>query len=683
MVGIEFIILNDTGALILGEGRCLFFFLKMDETTFSTPTRKQAKNSRASLMDSALQAPNDDSAERHTRQQELLQELHSLHIESPGTPGKKRRSVGLVPPTFTDVQLAEHYANCIRLSNENKITSKNAFQLHLIDHIRKVLQAEDGSTNFQSASCTLDASAKIYAYRVDHVHSEALHIAGELGISSRLRKRDLRAQVKNDDPDQPAVATKGRARRTKGRGSSTLVRNEKTITIEKVETVRPIDPLQEYIRANSTCGTSDCFVMNHIYSFSDRGEVMFLNARRKLQPIKDTRSKAPIDYLQRCLNGVNGLCEDPGLICMWDESVEAERGYDLPGMSDTSYSIHCPNSSVAVTEEQGPSLPYVGSCNDRDDESADLFEDHCPSPERPEDLIKCGISDLVKYLAPVPQDYSYFTDKLPIVPHGPEHWRLRKAKGKTTGPVRGRKKVEKVVPPLSFRELQPDFTEFARLKKDPVLDKAMLNSWKKSKHLMALKKNGEDVNLGTLVLLDDHKVPRVAIGSTGVVAGGGGRTSTDGGLPPDIHEDSNMSLDNAADVGPPVPVEPLQLLPPQPPPPELKPVVPCHPKPPKFQFSFKRFDMKDMKQAMWCTLTGHKDNKENIPSSENVPDKESITKYTFRRLYDRVRPRLNRINRDSLNIPVAFVALLHLAAEKEFFVESVKDMTDLKIKLQI
>ncbi|KAH7982076.1 hypothetical protein HPB52_002871 [Rhipicephalus sanguineus] len=45
-----------------------------------------------------------------------------------------------------------------------------------------------------------------------------------------------------------------------------------------------------------------------------------------------------------------------------------------------------------------------------------------------------------------------------------------------------------------------------------------------------------------------------------------------------IHEDSNMSLDNAADVGPPVPVEPLQLLPPQPPPPELKPVVPCHPK---------------------------------------------------------------------------------------------------------
>lgn len=646
------------------------------EDTFTTPPRRQAKSARASFVDSALQAPNDDFAERHSRQQELLQELHSLHIESPGTPGRKRRSVGLVPPTFTDVQLAEHYSNCIRLSNENKITSKNAFQLHLIDHIRKVLQAEDGTTNFQSASCTLDASAKIYAHRVDHVHSEALHIAGELGISSRIRKRELKAQPRNEDPDQPEVGTKGRAKRTKGRGSSTLVRNVKTITIEKVETVRPIDPLQEFIRVNSTCGTSDCFVMNHISSFSDRGELMFLDASRKLESIKETRSKAPIDYLQRCLKNTNGVCEDLGLLCMWNESVEAER-HDTQGLPDMS-SLHCPNSSVAATEEQVPSLPYVGDCNGLDDESSDLY-DACHSPERPEDLIKGGISELVKYLAPVPQDYSYFTDKLPFVPHGPEHWRLRIGKAKATRPVRGRKKTEKVTPFLVFGELLPDFTEFARLKKDPVLEKTTLNSWKKSKNLMAQKKNGEDITLGTLVLLQDHKVLKFILSSTGFAAGDAD-TSPDSGLPPDMNDDSNLSVDHAVDIEPPNPVE---LLPPPPPPPELKPVVPSHPKPPKFQFSFKRFDMKDMKQAMWFTLTANSDNKENIPSSSNVLDKAAITKLTFRSLYKHVRPRLNHINRESLNVPVAFVALLHLAAEKEFFVESVKDMTDLTIKLEI
>lgn len=649
----------------------------MNDTTFATPRRKSGNVTRVSFVDSALEVPNDDDAEKHSRQQELLQELHSLHIESPGTPGRKRRSIGLVPPTFTDVQLAQHYASCIRLSTENKITPKNAFQLHLIDHIRKVLQTEDGSTNFQSASCTLDASAKIYAYRVDHVHSEALHIAGELGISSRLRKRELKAKPKNDDPDQPEGATKEHGRRTKGRGSSTLVRNEKTITIEKVETVRPIDPLQEYIRANSTCGTSDCFVMNHIYSFSDRGEVMFLNARRKLESIKETWSMAPIDCLKWCLKIVDGL-KDPGAMWMWNESVEAERGYDN---SDASFSVHCPRSSVAVTEEPRPSLPYLG---DVGGESADLFEDCCPSPEhpeRPEDFMKGGVSDLVKYLAPVPQDYSYFIDKMPVVPQGPEHWHLRKAKAKTTGPVRGRKKVEKVVPFLTFGELQPDYTEFAHPKRDPVLDKATVDSWRASKYLLAEKKNGEDVNMGTLVLLGDQKVPKHFVTSTGFSPDDGAAPIPDFGPPSDVNEDSNLSFYNVADVGPPVSVEPL-LPAPLPPLPELKPVVPCHTKLPKFQFSFKRFDMKDMKQAMWLTLTANADNKENMLNSANVPQKEAITTYTFRNLYENVRPQLNRINRESINVPVAFVALLHLAAEKEFFVESTEDMTDLEIKLQ-
>ncbi|KAL3193151.1 hypothetical protein MRX96_058643 [Rhipicephalus microplus] len=351
---------------------------------------------------------------------------------------------------------------------------------------------------------------------------------------------------------------------------------------------------------------------------------------------------------------------------MWDDSsVEEERG-DFPGLMDTSYGFHCPNASVAVTEEQGPSLPYVGNSNDKDDQCGHVFEDPCP--ERPEDLIKDGISDLVKYIAPVRQDYSYFTNKFSCVPHGPEQWRLRKAKVKTTGPVRGRKKAEKVAPHLDFSNVRPDYTNFVRLKRQPVLDKATLNSWSKSKHTF-----------------QSLKYPPIK-----AVAKDCGRASSVGGLPPDIHEDSNMLVDNVGDAGPSVPVEPLPPLPPPPAPapapapaPQFKPAVPYQPKIPKFQFSFKRFDMKDMKQAMWRTMTGHKDNKENDPSSANVPDKGAITKYTFRKLYDNVGPQLNRINRASINVPVAFVALLHLAAEKEFFVESVKGLKDLKIKLKI
>ncbi|KAH8018490.1 hypothetical protein HPB51_008165 [Rhipicephalus microplus] len=181
----------------------------------------------------------------------------------------------------------------------------------------------------------------------------------------------------------------------------------------------------------------------------------------------------------------------------------------FPGLMDTSYGFHCPNASVAVTEEQGPSLPYVGNSNDKDDQCGHVFEDPCP--ERPEDLIKDGISDLVKYIAPVRQDYSYFTNKFSCVPHGPEQWRLRKAKVKTTGPVRGRKKAEKVAPHLDFSNVRPDYTNFVRLKRQPVLDKATLNSWSKSKHTLALSEMGEDVNLSTLLLLDDREASTVFI----------------------------------------------------------------------------------------------------------------------------------------------------------------------------
>ena len=45
----------------------------------------------------------------------------------------------------------------------------------------KQSQKDDSGTNFQVASCTLDAGVKIYAYRVDSVHSEAYKVLGSLG----------------------------------------------------------------------------------------------------------------------------------------------------------------------------------------------------------------------------------------------------------------------------------------------------------------------------------------------------------------------------------------------------------------------------------------------------------------------------------------------------------------------
>ena len=87
----------------------------------------------------------------------------------------------------SQAELAEMYASCMKLSAENKISVKNAFQLKLIDYMAEMMKTKKSSEmdNFQSASCALDASTKIYAYRVDSVHSDTLKLAGGVGDTNK------------------------------------------------------------------------------------------------------------------------------------------------------------------------------------------------------------------------------------------------------------------------------------------------------------------------------------------------------------------------------------------------------------------------------------------------------------------------------------------------------------------
>ncbi|KAK1418178.1 hypothetical protein QVD17_27320 [Tagetes erecta] len=76
-------------------------------------------------------------------------------------------------------QIMELFQNCIKLASENKINQKNTWELNLIDHIFEIIdveEANDVETNFQKASCTLEAGVKIYSMRVDSVHAEAYKV---------------------------------------------------------------------------------------------------------------------------------------------------------------------------------------------------------------------------------------------------------------------------------------------------------------------------------------------------------------------------------------------------------------------------------------------------------------------------------------------------------------------------
>ena len=119
---------------------------------------------------------------------ENVKENVSSKVQEKHQQNKKAAMTGATAvnkPKLTQDAVMNLYANCIKLASENKINAKNTWSLALIDHISDIVKNEkdeDDNTNFQKASCTLEAGVKIYASRVDSFHSETFRMLG--GISN-------------------------------------------------------------------------------------------------------------------------------------------------------------------------------------------------------------------------------------------------------------------------------------------------------------------------------------------------------------------------------------------------------------------------------------------------------------------------------------------------------------------
>lgn len=146
-------------------------------------------------------------------------------------------------PALDRENLGEVYRQAIRMNAENKINAGNSWGLKLIENMDKLVHGDDGGgaagggggagsdgtgatgVNFTKASCTLDASVKIYGYRVDDVHLtsyKVLHNLNRTDASGGKKGRDADDEDGHggmDDEDSDAEAG-GRSRRQK-RGGGT------------------------------------------------------------------------------------------------------------------------------------------------------------------------------------------------------------------------------------------------------------------------------------------------------------------------------------------------------------------------------------------------------------------------------------------------------------------------------
>ncbi|XP_035672015.1 condensin complex subunit 2-like isoform X2 [Branchiostoma floridae] len=413
-------------------------------------------------------AENDDAAEKRERRRSRVIELTRGGIGSPISPMDRRNSLGTTQGGLTNVQLADHYTSCIKLSAENKINVKNAFGLHLIDYMSQLLKTKNRNevTNFQVASCTLDASAKIYAYRVDAVHADAFKMLGGLGHTECANK---------EAGDVPAEDGEIKGKKPKKSGmSSTVENNLKNINVNNFDLEFEVDPLFKKMSATFDEGGTRGLLLNHLSCRDDSMELLFDSNAVAMATFGDkveiSRNMEQVDFSE-FLKGQHNLLEriSTTQVCLpFADFKFMEKDQDFfgevvskQGKGEHAFDL---NAETQPIEEDGPDYDIGGfddaaDGSDReidggdgtieeqsmfvDGKSARMLQDANTSQPP---ILDGTVGSLV--LALEPSEYSYFDSKLLSMWTGPEHWKLKprsKDACKQGGDKKARQKKEPFV----------------------------------------------------------------------------------------------------------------------------------------------------------------------------------------------------------------------------------------------
>ena len=170
---------------------------------------------------------------------------------------------------ITQEQLTEIYNRAVRLNAENRINGQNTWGLNLIDNMERIVHSkedegnDDGATNktgddsastgmrkigkndvnFTKASCTLDASIKIYSYRVDDVHLSSYKV-----LANMNRTTSSSSKNKNND-DDPTKSSSSKHSKGSSNNSALLQGVEHTLSppstlnINGLDLTYDVDPL--------------------------------------------------------------------------------------------------------------------------------------------------------------------------------------------------------------------------------------------------------------------------------------------------------------------------------------------------------------------------------------------------------------------------------------------------------
>ncbi|GJY03296.1 condensin complex subunit 2-like protein [Tanacetum coccineum] len=163
-------------------------------------------------------------------------------------------------------QIMEMHRKCLKLASENKINQKNTWELDLIDHFSEVIKVDvgdnDTETNFQKASCTLEAGVKIYAMRVDSVHAEAYRVLG--GINRVGLDLEQDSVEDGNAASEHVKQTVKKQREQKYSPYLTLESSFDTLNVKKFDVAFSVDPLYHQTSAQFDEGGAKGLLLNNL-----------------------------------------------------------------------------------------------------------------------------------------------------------------------------------------------------------------------------------------------------------------------------------------------------------------------------------------------------------------------------------------------------------------------------------
>lgn len=344
--------------------------------------------------------------------------------------------------------IMSNFEEWIKLSTDNKITTKNSWQFALIDYFHDLNVIKDGDNiNFQRASATLDGCVKIYLSRVESAASETGKLLSGLATKKgQMELEDPEEEGEEEDTENPSGTRK--ERRINRVVESTLVSFD-TLKIKKLDQELAIDPLFKKALAEFDEGGAKSLLLNTL-NIDGSGRVVFDATTNSIKQDLDEDIPAPVDNMEideRPLDllklasiilspdsNLDDLSICPSILelklVLSDTNKAKTVLNDVNNRFSTDEEDERMRGNIAPPQEEIPDydfdLDFDGGDENVDDVDIDNIENDIQKNHNvldSPDMVR--VDEMVTNTRVMDQDLmAYFDEKMKTNWRGPEHWRV-------------------------------------------------------------------------------------------------------------------------------------------------------------------------------------------------------------------------------------------------------------------